>query len=308
MAPSLRAFLSGLIDYAGLFPPAQLLMEQAIRNYLGYRNGPDAWMLGRFVCPGERLAEASPYLESVGDDWPVPFSVLGRGRYAFADEQDIAAFRQRHGDRVRIDGFEIKWSHGLQLDPIQLLSAISEAKSVTGSGAMFFVEIPPEEDRDDRLRALIQGIKFVDQDTPCPCGLKMRCGGLESSAYPPAERVAFVIATCRDLGVAFKCTAGLHHPVRHFDSSLRARMHGFVNVFGAAILAHACGLAEGTIRQIILEEDPGRFAFEPNSFRWKDHRATTAEIEAARRTFCISFGSCSFDEPREDLRALGWLE
>ena len=30
--PSVRAFLAGIIDYAGLFPPAKLPLEKAIRN------------------------------------------------------------------------------------------------------------------------------------------------------------------------------------------------------------------------------------------------------------------------------------
>ena len=57
MNASLRALLSGVVDYAGLFPPAGLPLDQAIRNYARYRQGSDAWMLGRFVIPAARLAE-----------------------------------------------------------------------------------------------------------------------------------------------------------------------------------------------------------------------------------------------------------
>jgi hypothetical protein len=39
---------------------------------------------------------------------------------------------------------------------------------------------------------------------------------------------------------------------------------------------------------------------------WRDWRVPTDQI-AAHRTFITSFGSCSFDEPREDLRALHLL-
>src|SRR5262245_47477977 len=45
------------IDYAGLFPPAELDMGQAVANYASYRNGRHAWALGRFVVPAFRLAE-----------------------------------------------------------------------------------------------------------------------------------------------------------------------------------------------------------------------------------------------------------
>src|SRR5262245_38924762 len=57
MNPALRALLGGIIDYAGLFPPAQLPLEEAIRNYARYRTEPESWMLGRFVIPATRLKE-----------------------------------------------------------------------------------------------------------------------------------------------------------------------------------------------------------------------------------------------------------
>ena len=46
MNASLRALLTGVVDYAGLFPPARLPLDEAIRNYARYRQGSDAWMLG----------------------------------------------------------------------------------------------------------------------------------------------------------------------------------------------------------------------------------------------------------------------
>ena len=57
VAPSLTTLLAGLVDYAGLFPPAALDMSDAVREYAGYRRGTHAWMLGRFVLPVGRLGE-----------------------------------------------------------------------------------------------------------------------------------------------------------------------------------------------------------------------------------------------------------
>jgi hypothetical protein len=68
LARSQKALLSGLIDYAGLFPPAALSMEEAVRNYARYREGEHAWMLGKFVVPEARAHE-------VPDEFPK--SVLG---------------------------------------------------------------------------------------------------------------------------------------------------------------------------------------------------------------------------------------
>jgi hypothetical protein len=119
--------------------------------------------------------------------------------------------------------------------------------------------------------------------------------------------VAFALAACRHAGVALKCTAGLHHPLRHFDASMQVHMHGFVNVFAAGVLAHACGLGEGPLRRILEDETPGHFVFGAAGLRWGEHAATVEEVRAARRDAVLSFGSCSFDEPCDDLRALGWL-
>jgi len=46
---SIRVLLDTLIDYAGMFPPASLSLDEAIRKYDEYRQGPYAWALGRFV-------------------------------------------------------------------------------------------------------------------------------------------------------------------------------------------------------------------------------------------------------------------
>ena len=48
----------GLIDYAGLFPPAALAMDDAVGRYARPTGaGRDAWMLGRFIVPASRLGE-----------------------------------------------------------------------------------------------------------------------------------------------------------------------------------------------------------------------------------------------------------
>lgn len=57
MTRSLHILMDGLIDYAGLFPPAALPMEAAVAKYEDHRRGEHAWALGRFVVPVERLAE-----------------------------------------------------------------------------------------------------------------------------------------------------------------------------------------------------------------------------------------------------------
>ena len=137
--------------------------------------------------------------------------------------------------------------------------------------------------------------------------MKIRTGGVKASMIPSIEQAAFFIHTCREKQVRFKATAGLHHPLRHNSSELdvKTKMHGFLNVFGAAILSHARGLSESILREMLEDESAESFSFDDQGLRWRDHRASSDQITRARREFAISFGSCSFTEPLEDLQKLG---
>src|SRR5262249_30173450 len=74
------ALLNGVIDYAGLFPPAQLPLDQAFTKYLAYRDCPDSWMLGRFVIPATRLGELTAFGAQVRSVMsPLSLTILGRG-------------------------------------------------------------------------------------------------------------------------------------------------------------------------------------------------------------------------------------
>lgn len=308
MVPSLRALLDRVIDYAGLFPPARLPLEQAVRNYLDYRRDPASWLLARFVCPATRLAEFGALLPDVGrDEAPVPVAVLGRGGSGLREFQNglaedltaILAFRQQFGGRATVEALEVRQPENLTPADSWQHADLEQAVGPLTT----FHEIPITEDWFTR-----QGVLFaVLRQRPGACdGFKFRCTSPQPWDFPSPGDLAYVIASCRDAGVPLKFTAGLHHPIRHLDPGLGVKMHGFVNVFAAGVLAHARGLSEEQLRPVLEDEDAGDFVFDDVGFRWQEHRAGTEEIVAARRRV-VSFGSCSFAEPRDDLRALGWL-
>ena len=128
---------------------------------------------------------------------------------------------------------------------------------------------------------------------------KVRTGGLTPEDIPSSESLADFLRETAARRIAFKATAGLHHPVR-------ATMHGFVNVFVAAAFAWR-GAERDVILDVLNEEDAAAFQFLPGELRWRGRSITTAEVQSARRDFAHSFGSCSFTEPVVDLRTLGWL-
>jgi hypothetical protein len=316
----LRAFLTALIDYAGLFPPARLPLEEAVPSYAAYRQSPDAWMLSRFICPAPRLADLADYADLFGSDQPFPVSVLGSGgsdaeafRHAFrADLDHVAAFEAAHGGRVRADLFEVRFPDAVTEagdDAVaELLLHVNDALAASDASLeRLHVEAAFVGDWRSTVRGAVAALARHDAEGGPAFGYKVRCGGVTPDAFPTPEQVAFVIATCRDAGVAFKATAGLHHPVRRYDPTVGAMMHGFLNVFGAGVLAHALDLSEAAIRQVLRAESIGAFTFDANGFAFQDLRISATQVAHARDTFATSYGSCSFDEPREDLRAAGLL-
>jgi hypothetical protein len=309
MSASLRALLTGVIDYAGMFPPAKLPMEEATRNYARYRQEPESWMLGRFLCPTSRLAELAPFCGKLFPEKPCVISAVGRGGATFeefssglvADLEAITVFSEK---LAVVDAFETRVPALANPDGMGKIAS-GMRYALRSSNLLLSLEIAFTADWRSIMIRLLQSIAPLAINR-LPCCFKLRCGGLEASAIPPPEQIAFVIAACVEADAPLKFTAGLHHPIRHFNAEVQTKMHGFINVFVAGVLAHARNLREEQLLPIIEDEDSSHFFFDDNCLRWKDWSAKTDEIAAARK-HVLSFGSCSFDEPRDDLRKLGWL-
>jgi hypothetical protein len=299
MQASFRKFMTRLIDYAGLFPPARLPLEEALKNYLSYQNSDDAWMLARFIIPAQQLEALSSLLGNK----PISLSILGQaGQNAEEflaklsdDMTKVKTFHQKH-PQAETSFFEVRLPVGEVSEKL-----LEQSKAILGNGMSVFYELPVTEISRLPILAEFQAKHGF-------LGVKLRCGGEVASAFPSVENVAAFIAACRDNGLALKATAGLHHPIRHFDASLQCYMHGFLNVFGAGLLAEVHHLDALALEAILADESAEDFVFGDDFFDWKAWRISAAEIEKYRQKMLISYGSCSFDEPREDLAALNLLE
>jgi len=139
-----------------------------------------------------------------------------------------------------------------------------------------------------------------------PFNLKIRCGGVHASAFPEIMQIASALLACKETNLPFKATAGLHHPLRHYSEEVQNTMHGFVNLFGAAILLHHNKLDAESLAAILADENPASFSWNDSGFRWNNFSVSVAQIQQSRRDFARAFGSCSFTDPRRDLRALNW--
>jgi len=294
---ALRALLEGLIDYAGLFPPAGLDMEPAVRNYLRYGESDDRWMLGRFIVPAGRRTELEQVLDTPATQ--LDLSVIVRSALL----RDDAAALPASALELRLDDELLE---GAKAETITtwIERARTEVRDAGRGEAPLFLEVPLQTTAPEALTNVVRGIAAARTSS---AALKIRTGGLEPEAFPSGEEVARAVIACRDAGVAFKATAGLHHPVRHLDEGIGAKMHGFLNVFGGAVLAAEHALDVGRLTEILEDEDPAGWRFESGELRWRDLSAPAASVRRARRDLATSYGSCSFDEPRDDLRELGLL-
>jgi hypothetical protein len=132
-----------------------------------------------------------------------------------------------------------------------------------------------------------------------------------TGAFPSAEMIARFLIACRENSVAFKATAGLHHPLRgdyrltYADDSDRTTMYGYLNVFLAALfLDVGCSAADAVA--LLSERDITAFHFTDDAVKWRGFRADTDTV-ATFREHAASFGSCSFREPVDELQTLGLL-
>ena len=74
----------------------------------------------------------------------------------------------------------------------------------------------------------------------------------------------------------------------------------------AAALART-GHHEDTVAQLLTERDPAALRFCGDGVEWRGESLRTDDLRLARHTLVLSFGSCSFREPIEELEALGLL-
>lgn len=285
-ADARRAFLHELIDDAGLFPPASLPMAEATASHESSLAGPHGWMLGRFICPAARLTELARFVEQSESRWRL--SVLDGSENEL---EDAAMFAGRVGDGA-----------SMELVEMRLGDRVPELASWRALGAEPFLEVPFEPEWREQVPALLKEVAGAEG-----AGAKIRCGGLTADAFPTPEQVGLFIATCRDLELRCKATAGLHRPFRHLDPASGFRRHGFLNLVGAAVLAHRHGLGPEELAEVVADEEPDDFALTPESFRWRHLVADADAITAARSRLFLAYGSCSFAEPLEYLRALGVL-
>lgn len=294
---ALEALLGRGIDYAGLFPPAHLSMDDAVRNYAEYLEGDARWMVGRFIVPSSRLEEfedagARYFPRSASHSWALSALV---GADVELDISSIDHFNDRHREAkvgaVHVDTVEFKASRVEEIEVAEPFVA----------GYSAFVEVPVTEDPDSLIAAIARvGVHA-----------KIRTGGVTADAIPGPRHVVRFLRCCLEHEVSFKATAGLHHPMRaeypltYEPDAPAGVLYGFVNILLATAFMRA-GMDDAQALVLLDERDPNSILVTPEGVLWREHSLSIEELRAGRQEV-LAFGSCSVEEPLRDLRAMRWL-
>ncbi|WP_235998999.1 hypothetical protein [Qaidamihabitans albus] len=263
----------GLLDDAALFPPGEAPLAEAVPAHHGHHTASYAALVGPFVFPAPRLDE----LPAVLDDRPIELSVT-----IPAGPAELAGtLRTVSGiDGVRLVAVEVALPPGQSA--ARLVAALAEQLP---AGVTGYVEVP----RDERRESTLDELAGTGQRA------KFRTGGVSAQAHPDERELAGAIVAAVTREIPFKCTAGLHHAVRHTDNATGFEQHGFGNVLLATDAARR-GAGTAEVATLLAERSGPAVA---DGLR---------ELTDGARSSFVSFGTCSVLDPVRDLSALGLLD
>ncbi|MEM7783102.1 MAG: hypothetical protein AAF623_07095 [Planctomycetota bacterium] len=302
---ALQELLTNTVDYAGLFPPASLSLDQVVANYSQYQASDEKSMLARLILPANKLQAFEKEVQSSPDVTGLPWKISGlvppiqfNNGTASAEALEnalatIQKFNSDHSDIGQVDVVEVKVTNESELN--------ATVESIPES-IIPFIEIP------------LAKLELLDQISAARSTqkvfAKIRTGGIAPELIPSVQSVASFIIRCASLELGFKATAGLHHPIRseyrltYEEDSKIATMHGYLNLFVAASIAFHHKTPIDTITAILETSDANQFKITPQAISWRDLTVTGEQIRKFRERGLASFGSCSFLEPVSEIVAI----
>jgi hypothetical protein len=250
-----------------MYPPESLELEAAVNTYLRHRRGDHGWMLGPFLCPSSGLHDLEWLLG--GDS--IPVGVV----FDQPTEEAVST--------IDASGLSIQQIETTDADVGSHLEGLNRTLTV-------WLEAPPE-----------RVTKVATANPHRRIGLKVRCGGASADAFPSPEVLGETMFDAFRAGLPMKATAGLHHPWRHYWPVLDVWRHGFLNLVGAAA-ALVTGAGRHELEELLGTEQPGELG--PHHLRIGSQTFSESDLRSAR-VFFQSYGSCSFEEPVDDLVSMG---
>jgi hypothetical protein len=279
-------WLTNLVDDAAIFPPGNVPLEQAVAAHREHKASEYAGMVGHFVVSDVKVADLIDLLDERDDDEALAVSLVVTGG-AGAIEPAVR-WASRAGT-VRLAALEcaLRDEDDLGHNARRVCSMIDSLEEELADVDVF-VE-PPRVEGSPSHGWLSAMDELAMRELP----LKFRTGGVTEDDFPSPVELAASIAAALDRELPFKCTAGLHHAVRHTDPETGFAHHGFLNVL---VATRAC-LDGGNTEEVLALTEPDDLLgdLDPET------------LERTRRWF-TGFGSCSILEPHDDLVELGLVD
>jgi hypothetical protein len=294
--PTVPPELTALVDDAAMFPPREAGLEEAVAEHRAARAAPYGRLLGRFLVDDRRLPAVLDLMARAAQEAPLPVTVVVSGGAGAVEPAVRRATSSSERAGVMLHGVEVALR---DLDDLagnarRVVTAVRAAEELAPDMEVH-VEVPVSHRADPTASS--DWLAALDEVAAADLRLKLRTGGLDSAAFPTASALAAVLDAALDRELAFKCTAGLHHAVRHRDPDTGFEHHGFLNLLLATAAAWD-GADRERVIGLLEEHDAAAVA------------AATADpgtaLTSARRWF-TSFGCCAVGDPLSDLLRLGLL-
>jgi hypothetical protein len=281
--PAQDGLFSRLFDDASLFPPASLAMPDAVQSHLKHQAAWYSAMCGPFVCASSRITQLSAALTAAGVLALDLALVVPGGAADLALATDAVAA----DPRLRLRAVEVPIRSATAEETTAAAAELAAALDRTPlAGAAAFVEIPCAHLSADAI-AVVGERRYR---------VKLRTGGVTAESFPSEAELGRCITLLAADRLPFKCTAGLHHAVRHWAEDTGFEHHGFLNVL-LAVAAALDGAGATDVAAILADQDGDQVAAGIGSLG--------REAGAEARSMFTSLGTCSTEEPVTDLVTLG---
>lgn len=270
-----RALFHSLFDDAAMFPPGNASVSDAVAEHRRHKHEWYSDMVGPLLVADKDVTEFLSHLG--GPDSPLHVGLIATGDPPLARR---ALDLINNDERLILTSVDLPPRFGVD----GAASKIAELRTLVTEDVTGFVEVAAGDAK-----------AWLDAIASSPFAAKFRTGGLTADAFPSEVDLAERIVEAHRRRLPFKCTAGLHHAIRHTAPHTGFEHHGFLNILAATAAAEDEQSSEA-IANILSQRDASTVA-----------ELITTIGQSTRRAF-LSFGTCGISEPIGDLVELGILD
>jgi len=316
---SLQAAFGGLVDYAGFAPPAETNPVLVVSNYADYRKSPHKQMVNRLVQRAvynakETQLDTSDFLVlqidqkkiPAGEIWPVSALFLTdplvaqqsreqTKRFKYGERQ-LSVFSQLLDGKIVVDSIEM---------PAQSVKSVEYiVNRFATDNRHVYIEVPVETPQTEAI------LDAIAQHKDKGVFAKLRTGGPKPPSF---EQTADFMIKAAQLEVGYKFTGRLHGLVAHTvtekkgEGGVEIEESGYLNAVVASALSRLAANGEivsALVAQVLAEKDINAFTITSEGISWNGQFISTELIEETRKKSLHSIGSCSFEEPVDELKKI----